>query len=54
MTDGCKEQLVHEAQRLIRQFAPTGFILGVDCTLPTELPYERVRWLAEAAREIML
>lgn len=54
MTQGSREQLVQEAQRLIRQFGPTGFILGADCTLPTELPYERVRWLAEAAREITL
>jgi uroporphyrinogen decarboxylase len=54
MTDGSKEQLVREAQRLIRQFGPTRFILGADCTLPTELPYERVRWLAEAARGIEL
>ena len=54
MTEGSKEQLVGEAQRLIRQFGPTHFILGADCTLPTELPYERVRWLAEAAREIEL
>ena len=54
MTDGSKEQLVREAQRLIRRFGPTKFILGADCTLPTELPYERVRWLAEAAREIEL
>lgn len=51
MTEGSKEQLAQEARRLIRQFGPTGFILGADCTLPTELPYERVRWLAEAARE---
>lgn len=53
MTDGSKEQLVQEAQRLVRRFGPTRFILGADCTLPTELPYERIRWLAEAAREIV-
>lgn len=54
MTDGSKEQLIRKAQRLIRQFGPSGFILGADCTLPTELPYERVRWLSEAAREVTL
>lgn len=54
MTEGSREQLTMEAQQLIRQFSPTGFILGADCTLPTEIPYERVRWLAESAREIVL
>ena len=54
MVEGSREQLVQEAQRLIRQFGPNGFILGADCTLPTELLHERVRWLAEAAREITL
>lgn len=50
MTEGSKEQLTQEAQRLIEQFGPTRFLLGADCTLPTELPYERVRWLVDAAR----
>lgn len=54
MTEGSKEQLAQEAQRLVRQFGPTHYILGADCTLPTELPYERVNWLVEAAREIAL
>ena len=54
MTEGSKEELVQEAQRLIRQFAPNGFILGADCTLPTEMPYERVKWLVDATREIAL
>lgn len=54
VTDGSKDELIQEAQRLVRQFGPTGFILGADCTLPTELPYERIRWLAEASREVVL
>ena len=27
---------------------PTGFILGADCTLPTEIPYERIRAAVQA------
>lgn len=54
MTQGTKERLVQEAERLIHRFAPTGFILGADCTLPTQLPYERIRWLTEATKGITL
>lgn len=53
-TDGSPEELVREAQSLIRRFGPAGFILGADCTLPTELPYGRIRLLSEAAREAAL
>lgn len=51
MTEGSREQLVREARRLIGQMGPAHYILGADCTLPTEIPYERIRWVAEAARE---
>lgn len=54
MTEGSREQLTQEVRRLVRQYGPTHYILGADCTLPTELPYERVRWLAEAVREAPL
>lgn len=51
---GTREELAQEARRLIRSFGPTHYILGADCTLATELPYERIRWLVEAARETAL
>lgn len=54
MTDGTKEELVNETQRLIGEFGEKGFILGADCTLPTEIPYERIRWIVEAAQGMAL
>lgn len=52
MTDGTVEELKEEAKKIIRDNGKAGFILGADCTLPTEIPYERIRAIAEAAREI--
>ena len=54
MTEGNKEQLTQEVRGLIRRVGPTHYILGADCTLPTELPYEKINWLVKAAREIGL
>ena len=28
------------------------FIFGADCTLPTEIPYERLMWIKEALSEV--
>lgn len=52
MVDGTTEELKEAAKAVIRDFGKEGFILGADCTLPTEIPYERIRAIAEAAREI--
>lgn len=52
MTEGTVEELRQEAKKIIRDYGKTGFILGADCTLPTEIPYERIRVIAEAAREV--
>lgn len=54
MIGGTKEELVKEAQRLVEEFGEKGFILGADCTLPTEIPYERIRWITEATRDTVL
>lgn len=51
MVNGTVEELQEEAKRVIRNYGKTGFILGADCTLPTDIPYERIRAIAEAARE---
>lgn len=51
MVEGTIEELKAEVKRIIRDFGKTSFILGADCTLPTEIPYERIRAIAEAARE---
>lgn len=52
MVEGTIEELKEAAKNVIRDYGKTAFILGADCTLPTEIPYERIRAIAEAAREI--
>ena len=37
MVDGTVQELQEEAKRVIRSFGKKGFILGADCTLPTEI-----------------
>lgn len=52
MVDGTIEELKAEAKRVIREFGKEGFILGADCTLPTEIDYGRIRAITEAVREV--
>lgn len=52
MTDGSIEELKEAVKTLICEQGKERFILGADCTLPTEIPYERIRAVAEAARGI--
>lgn len=52
MVEGTIEELKAEAKQVIKGFGKKAFILGADCTLPTEIPYERIRAIVEAAREL--
>lgn len=51
MVEGTIDELKAAVKRLVEEQGEKGFILGADCTLPTEIPYERIRAAAEAARE---
>ena len=50
LVEGTEEELKAAVCELIRDFGTNKFILGADCTLPTEIPYERVRTAVNAAR----
>jgi len=52
IVDGTEENLQEEVRKIIRSFGKTGFILGADCTLPTEISPGKVKAAVEAAREI--
>lgn len=52
MVDGTIEELKAEAKRVVQEFGKEGFILGADCTLPTEIEYSRIRAIVEAMREM--
>ncbi len=49
MVDGTVEELQAAVRQVIADFGATGFILGADCTLPTEIPYDRVAAAVRAA-----
>lgn len=52
LVEGTGEEIRREVKKIITEFGKTGFILGADCTLPTEIDYGRIRTAVEAAREI--
>lgn len=49
LVDGTIEELQAAVRKVISDFGTTGFILGADCTLPTEIPYERIAAAVHAA-----
>lgn len=48
---GTKEEIQAEARRLIQQGGNKGYMMGPDCSLPTDISTERIRWVVEAARD---
>lgn len=50
LVDGTQEELRKAVGDVITGFGKKGFILGADCTLATELPYERIKAAVDAAR----
>ncbi len=52
LIDGTREEIFEAVKEAAEIVGRTGFILGADCTLPTEIPYERIRMAVEAAREL--
>lgn len=50
LLEGSEEELTKAVKDLIKSFGKKKFILGADCTLPTEIPYRRIKVAAHAAR----
>ncbi|MDD3335531.1 MAG: uroporphyrinogen decarboxylase family protein [Eubacteriales bacterium] len=49
LVDGTIPELEAAVRKVIHDFGEKGFILGADCTLPTEIPYERIMAAIHAA-----
>ena len=49
---GTKKEIQDYARNLIASFGKIGLIIGADCTIPAEVPNERIKWVVEAAREL--
>jgi uroporphyrinogen decarboxylase len=52
IVDGGEEEIATEVRSLISEFGKTSFILGADCTLPTEIPLRKIRAAVSAARSL--
>ena len=50
LVSGPLSQLEAEVHRIIRENGSRGLILGSDCTLPGDLPYERIAAVADACQ----
>jgi uroporphyrinogen decarboxylase len=52
MVDGTKADIQDEVKNIISRFGKKSFILGADCTLPTDIPIDNICAAIEAARSI--
>lgn len=43
LVEGSLEEIAAAVKKVVAEFGSTGFILGADCTLPTEIALERVK-----------
>ncbi len=51
LVEGSLKQLEEEVKRIVKDYGRKGFILGADCTLPTDIDHQRVRTASEAAHK---
>ena len=49
LVDGTEAEIAAAVREIIDGFGPQGLILGADCTLPTEIPTERIAAAVHAA-----
>lgn len=52
LVDGTIEELQTAVRTVITSYGKKQFILGADCTLATEMPYERIKAVVDAARTV--
>ncbi|MFN2201146.1 MAG: uroporphyrinogen decarboxylase family protein [Caldilineaceae bacterium] len=50
MVDGSKKEIQAEVQAVISEIGTEGFILGADCTLPTDIDVSHIRAAVEATQ----
>lgn len=48
---GSKEAIQAETKALLEKVGTQGVILGADCTVPSDISYEHLEWVRQAAKE---
>lgn len=49
---GTKEEIQSVVENTVKEAGTTGVIIGADCTIHTDTPYEHLHWVYEKAAEI--
>lgn len=52
LVDGSREEIEQNVRNILKEKAEMPFILGADCTLPTDLPAKNIRTAVEAVRKL--
>ncbi len=52
LVNGTKDEIFEQTKLILNEMKGKRFILGSDCTLPTEISYETIRWVMEAVEEL--
>lgn len=52
LLDGNRQELYQAVKEAVETAGRTGFILGADCTLPTTIPYKRIRMTVDEVRKL--
>lgn len=52
LVNGTKEEIFAHTRKVLEEMEGRPFIVGSDCTLPTEISYERIGWVKEAVEEM--
>lgn len=47
-----KEEMQAYVHDLVSEVGTEGVILGADCTVPRDIPYEHLNWAIETAHEL--
>ena len=50
LVDGAKEDMLGKLNTIEEEMTGSPFILGADCTLPTEIAYDRIRFVVQEMR----
>lgn len=48
---GTKEEVEAETRKLLHQGGKKGYMLGPDCSMPTDIDVQRISWVVQAARQ---
>ena len=49
---GSREEIERETERLVEETGRMGVVLGADCTLPSDIDLERMKWVREKLEQL--